>query len=120
MTEAKEYPLTLKPNGSVILPGEIIDLLTDGTLYVSVDAEPGLRIWTSQEFEEVIEKVKAMSKAQQIMLRPLFSTLVKCEISSNGSICIPKHLRDYAGFEKGKQAAVLITKDGKRHLRNPK
>ena len=116
MTETEKYPVTVKPSGWVTLPGEIIGQFSDGILYIGINAGSGLKIWNKQEHDETIERIKAMTREQQIMLRPLFRHMVKCEITRKGNICIPKRLREYAGFDGNDQEAELIVKDGKYTL----
>lgn len=93
------YRHTLDAKGRLFIPAKLREELGD-TFYVTISMECCLSAYSSESWDKLMEKVRAMSKVQQVKVRPLFSHAAKCELDSQGRILLPQALRDWAKIEK--------------------
>jgi len=93
------YQHTLDAKGRLFIPARLRDELGD-TFYVTLSMEKCLTAYSSESWNEFMEKIKAMPKVKQIKMRPLFSHAAKCELDAQGRILLPLPLREFAGLTK--------------------
>ena len=105
------YAVNVGKNGWVTLPREVVSHFSGGVLYISIDITRSIRLYTDQEFDDLINRVNDLPRENKRMLRPLLTYAAKCEITKKGSICIMRYLREYA-FNEGGRDVMLLVKDG--------
>lgn len=93
------YQHSLDAKGRIFIPARLRDELGE-VFYVTLSMEKCLSAYSSESWDRFMEKIKAMPKAKQIKMRPLFSHAAKCEMDAQGRILLPQALRDFAGLKK--------------------
>ncbi len=93
------YNHTLDAKGRLFIPAKLREELGD-VFYVTLSMEKCLSAYSSDSWNVFMDKIKAMPKAKQIKMRPLFSHAAKCELDAQGRILLPQALRDFAGLTK--------------------
>ena len=93
------YNHTLDAKGRLFIPARLRDELGD-VFYVTLSMEKCLSAYSSESWATFMEKIKAMPRAKQIKMRPLFSHAAKCELDAQGRILLPQALRNFAGLVK--------------------
>ena len=93
------YRHTIDPKGRLFMPAKLREELGD-VFYVTLSMEKCLSAYSSESWDRFMEKIKAMPRAKQIKMRPLFAHAAKCELDSQGRILLPQSLRAFADLEK--------------------
>jgi len=93
------YQHTIDPKGRLFIPARMREELGD-VLFITLSTERCLTAYSSDSWDVLMEKIKAMPKQRQIKMRPLFSHAAKCELDNQGRILLPQALRDFAGLTK--------------------
>lgn len=93
------YQHSLDAKGRLFIPAKLREELGE-TFFVTLSMEKCLSAYSSESWDKFMEKIKAMSKVNQIKMRPLFAHAAKCELDAQGRILLPQALRDFAGLKK--------------------
>ena len=93
------YNHVLDSKGRLFIPARLRDELGE-VFYITISMQKCLSAYSSESWDRFMEKIKAMPKAKQIKMRPLFSHAAKCEVDTQGRILLPQTLRDFAGLTK--------------------
>ena len=93
------YQHTIDAKGRLFIPSRLREELGD-VFHVTISMEKCLSAYSSESWDRFMEKIKAMPKAKQIKMRPLFSHAAKCELDGQGRILLTRELRDFAGLKK--------------------
>ena len=93
------YQHTIDAKGRLFIPARLREELGD-VFHVTISMEKCLSAYSSESWDRFMEKIKAMPKAKQIKMRPLFSHAAKCELDGQGRILLTRELRDFAGLKK--------------------
>ena len=93
------YQHTLDAKGRLFIPARLREELGE-TFYVTLSMEKCLTAYSSDRWDEFMQKIQEMPKVKQIKMRPLFSHAAKCELDTQGRILIPQALRQFAGLTK--------------------
>ena len=93
------YHHSLDTKGRLFIPARLREELGD-VFYVTLSMEKCLTAYSSESWEKLMEKIKAMPKVKQIKMRPLFAHAAKCDLDGQGRILLPQALRDFAGLTK--------------------
>lgn len=93
------YPHSIDAKGRLFIPARLREELGN-VFHVTLSMEKCLSAYSDESWDRFIEKIKAMPKAKQIKMRPLFSHASKCELDGQGRILLTQALRDFAGLEK--------------------
>jgi len=89
---------SIDAKGRLFIPARLREELGN-IFYVTLSTEKCLWAHSPESWERMMERIKAMTRTQQIKMRPLFSHATKCEPDGQGRILLPKPLRDRAGLE---------------------
>ena len=90
---------TIDAKGRLFIPARLREELGD-VFYVTLSMEKCLSAYSSESWDKFMEKIKAMPKAKQIKMRPLYSHASKCDLDGQGRILLTQYLRDFAGLNK--------------------
>jgi len=93
------YQHSIDAKGRLFIPARLREELGD-TFHVTLSMEKCLSVYSNESWEKFMDKIKAMPKAKQIKMRPLFSHATKCELDGQGRILLTQKLRDFAGLKK--------------------
>jgi len=93
------YQHSIDAKGRLFIPARLREELGD-IFFVTLSMEKCLSAYSSESWEMFKEKVKAMPKAKQNKMRPLFSHAAKCELDGQGRILLSQALRDFADLKK--------------------
>ena len=93
------YQHTIDAKGRLFIPARLREELGD-VFHVTLSMEKCLSAYSNESWEKFMEKIKAMPKAKQIKMRPLFSHAAKCELDAQGRILLSQALRDFASLKK--------------------
>lgn len=93
------YQHSLDAKGRIFIPAKMREELGD-VFVVTISMEKCLCAYSADSWTRVMDKIKGMSRANQIKMRPLFAHAAKCELDSQGRILLPQGLRDFAGLTK--------------------
>ena len=93
------YEHTIDAKGRIFIPSRLREELGD-VFHVTISSEKCLSAYSNESWERITEKTKAMPKAKQAKIRPLFSHAAKCELDGQGRILLTQKLRDFAGLDK--------------------
>ena len=93
------YQHSLDAKGRLFVPVKMREELGD-SFYVTISTEKCLTAYTESGWNDLEARVRALKKADQYKVRPLFAQAERCETDSQGRILIPQRLRDHAGFKK--------------------
>ena len=92
------YQHSIDAKGRLFIPARLREELGE-VFFVTLSMEKCLWAHSPDSWERMMEKIKGMTRAQQIKMRPLFSHATKCEPDGQGRILLSKALRDRAGLE---------------------
>ena len=92
------YQHTIDAKGRLFIPARLREELGE-VFYVTLSMEKCLWAHSPDSWERLMEKIRGMTRAEQIKMRPLFSHANKCEPDSQGRILLSKTLRDRVGLE---------------------
>ena len=92
------YQHSIDAKGRLFIPARLRDELGD-VFFVTLSMETCLSAYSNESWERFVEKIKAMPKAKQIRMRPLFSHAAKCELDGQGRILLRKTLRELVGLK---------------------
>jgi MraZ protein len=67
---------------------------------VTLSDEKCLSVYSSESWNEFIEKIKTLPRLSQKKMRPLYSNAAKCELDAQGRILLPLTLREKANLKK--------------------
>ncbi len=100
-----EYRYSVDPKGRIFVPAKLREETGD-TFIVSKAMDDCLNLYTPEQWKMFSEKLTSLSdiKARSVK-RFIFSTAQEVNVDSQGRICIPQNLREYAGLTK---EAVII------------
>ncbi len=93
------YQHSLDAKGRIFIPAKMREELGD-IFVVTISMEKCLCAYSASSWNRVMDKIKSMSRANQIKMRPIFAHAAKCELDSQGRILLPQGLRDFAGLTK--------------------
>ena len=93
------YQHSLDAKGRLFIPVRLREELGDA-FHVTLSMEKCLTAYSYESWEKFMDRIKAMPKAKQIKMRPLFSHAAKCEPDGQGRILLPQALREFAGLKK--------------------
>lgn len=94
-----EYEHTIDAKGRLFIPAKLREAL--GTVfYVTLSSEKCLSAYSSDNWDNITQRVNEMPISKQRKMRPLFAHAAKCELDSQGRINIPTKLRKFAELEK--------------------
>jgi len=94
-----EYNHSVEAKGRLFIPAKLKEDL--GTVfYVTIAPDQCLSAYSSESWDQFLEKFKAMPLTKKRMIRALFANAAKCELDAQGRILLPQKLRDYAGLSK--------------------
>ncbi|WP_333607289.1 division/cell wall cluster transcriptional repressor MraZ [Arsukibacterium sp.] len=101
------FTLNLDDKGRLALPARYRDsLLSDvqGQMICTIDLhDPCLLLYPLTEWEEIEEKLKALSSLnpqERRLQRLLLGNATDCDMDKSGRILLPAHLRQHAGLAK--------------------
>jgi MraZ protein len=103
-----EYQHSLDAKGRVILPAKYRDQLSGGA-YVTRGRGGCLSVYTSEEFQEVADRIREASKRGGRELdaaRSFFAGTAEVSPDKQGRIAIPQNLREYAGLDRDRDVIV--------------
>jgi len=95
--------------GRLFIPSRLRDDL-GSVFYVTLSTQACLWAFSTDAWERIEEKVKAMPLSKQIKMRPLFSHATKCERDGQGRILLTQVQRDHAALKK----SVTVVGAGER------
>ena len=93
------YQHSIDAKGRLFIPVRLREELGD-VFYVTLSMEKCLTAYSNESWERFKEKTRAMPKAKQKKMRPLFAKASKCELDGQGRILLSQTLRDFAGLKK--------------------
>ncbi len=93
------YRHAIDAKGRLFIPAKLKEELGD-TFYVTISTEKCLSAYSQESWDGLMEKIAALPRQKQKMVRPLFAHATKAETDSQGRILIPQALRDFAGLTK--------------------
>ena len=93
------YEHSLDAKGRLAIPAKMRDEL-GSTFFVTLSMDKCLSAYSSESWDSLMGKIKAMPKVKQNKMRPLFSHAAKCDLDAQGRILLPQNLRDFAGLTK--------------------
>jgi len=85
--------------GRLFIPSTLRKELGE-VFYVTISDENCLNAFSSNSWENFLEKNRARPISEQRRLRMLFSNAAKCELDSQGRFPLPQRLRDRIGLDK--------------------
>jgi len=99
-----EYKHSIDTKGRLSIPAKLREDL-GAVFYVTVAPNRCLAAYSSESWDQVLEKYKAMPLLDKKKMRPIFSNAAKCELDAQGRTLLPQNLREYA--ELSKEAAIV-------------
>ena len=94
-----EYMHSLDSKGRIFIPAKLRDELGE-VFFITISMDRCLCVYSRENWQELSDKVSAMSYIKQRKMRPLFAHAAKCELDSQGRALIPQNLREFAGLTK--------------------
>ena len=94
-----EYQHSLDSKGRIFIPAKLRDELGE-VFFITISMDRCLCVDSRENWQELSDKVSAMSYIKQRKMRPLFAHAAKCELDSQGRALIPQNLREFAGLTK--------------------
>ena len=102
------YPHSIDAKGRLFIPARLREELGDAfhvTLSAERDQETNIErkylvAYPNQSWNDMLEKIKGLSRVKQKKMRTLFAHAAWCELDSQGRILLPQVLRTYAGLQK--------------------
>lgn len=109
-----QYRHSLDEKGRLIMPVKYREPLADGLVMTRAIDDPCIYVYTRTQWPELEGKLRELPTISSDLARRaqrlIFSNASEEEISKQGRISIPAHLREYAGIEKD----VVIAGAGSR------
>jgi MraZ protein len=93
------YEHSLDAKRRLAIPAKLRDEL-GSTFYVTLSMDNCLSAYSIDSWNEFMVKIKAMPRAKQIKMRPLFAHAAKCELDGQGRILLPPKLRETVGLTR--------------------
>lgn len=93
------YQHTLDAKGRIFIPARLREELGD-TFHITLSLEKCLSAYSQEDWEDMMSKIRSMSKIKQMKMRPIFAHAAKVELDAQGRILIPQALRDQVGLKK--------------------
>ena len=94
-----EYMHSVDAKGRLFIPAKLREDL--GTVfYVTVASDGCLSAYSSDSWNQFLEKLKTLPLAKRKGMRWFFANAAKCELDAQGRILLPQKLRDYAALTK--------------------
>ena len=94
-----EYRHTLDNKGRIFIPAKLREELGD-VLYITISMDRCLWAYSSDNWQQLSDKVSSMPYVKQRKMRPLFAHAARCELDAQGRALIPENLREFAGLDK--------------------
>ena len=94
-----EYKHSLDSKGRIFIPARLREELGE-VFYITLSMDKCLNAYSSASWQELSDRVSAMSYVNQRKMRPLFAYAARCELDAQGRALIPGALREYAGLSK--------------------
>ena len=101
------YQHSLDTKGRLFIPAKMREELGD-SFYVTISTEDCLTAYTEEGWQDMIRRVRALPKLDQIQMRPLFGQAERCELDNQGRILLPLRLREHAGLTKNVTIVGLV------------
>jgi MraZ protein len=104
-----EFQHNIDKKGRVFIPAKLRDDL--GERFVvskSLDYTPSLFIYPILEWQRLVDKIneEPFVKARKLQ-RHLFAGATELQYDSQGRVCIPQNLRDFADLSEGEEAFII-------------
>jgi MraZ protein len=96
------YENSIDGKNRMIIPSKYRNQL-GGKCMLSRGFDACLYIYTMEDWEELVEKMKKLRQTDRDMrrfIREFFSNASECQLDSQGRILIPQNLKTYAGITK--------------------
>ena len=94
-----EYRHSLDNKGRIFIPAKLREELGD-VLYITISMDRCLCAYSSDNWQQLSDKVSSMPYVKQRKMRPLFAHAARCELDAQGRALIPENLREFAGLDK--------------------
>ncbi len=95
-----QYQHALDDKGRLTIPAAFRDALADGA-FISQGFDRNLMVMTSAYFQQVYERINAMSitdPAARLLRRLILSSAYQVEVDKAGRILVPQNLRQFLGM----------------------
>lgn len=95
-----QYQHALDEKGRLTIPAAFRDALADGA-FISQGFDRNLMVMTSTYFQQVYERINAMSitdPAARLLRRLILSSAYQVEVDKAGRILVPQNLRQFLGM----------------------
>lgn len=95
-----QYQHALDDKGRLTIPAAFRDALADGA-FISQGFDRNLMVMTSAYFQQVYERINAMSitdPAARLLRRLILSSAYQVEVDKAGRILVPQSLRQFLGL----------------------
>ncbi|GAB4493013.1 MAG: division/cell wall cluster transcriptional repressor MraZ [Anaerolineales bacterium] len=95
-----QYQHTLDDKGRLTIPAAFRDALAGGA-FISQGFDRNLMVMTSAYFQQVYERINAMSitdPAARLLRRLILSSAYQVEVDKAGRILVPQNLRQFLGM----------------------
>lgn len=95
-----QYQHALDDKGRLTIPAAFRDALADGA-FISQGFDRNLMVMTSTYFQQVYERINAMSitdPAARLLRRLILSSAYQVEVDKAGRILVPQNLRQFLGM----------------------
>lgn len=109
-----KYKHTVDPKGRLFVPSKLREELGE-VFYVTVAPDKCLSVYTSEGWQQIMDKYNALPISQARKMRFLFANAAKCETDKQGRFLIPAELRQYAGLD---QEVTFIGQGGRAEIWN--
>ena len=94
-----QYKHTLDAKGRLIVPSKLREELGE-VFYIAKAPDPCLSVYTAEEWQEVVERVKALPMTTGRTLRYFLANVWQCEADKQGRFLLPESYRKYAGIDQ--------------------
>ena len=94
-----EYQHSLDAKGRLFIPARLREEL-GSEFYVTLSQDKCLNAYNLESWQKFVDKVNAMSYANQRKIRSLFAFACKCELDAQGRVLLPQNLREKVGLVK--------------------
>ena len=94
-----QYVHNIDAKGRLFIPAKLREELGK-KFYVTIGQDHCLSVYSEESWNEVMERMRALSYSKVKALRVMFANAADCECDGQGRILIPAKLRQYAGLEK--------------------
>ena len=93
------YAHTIDDKGRLSIPPKLLKQLGD-VFYVTVSTEACLAVYSSESWEQILDKLAAVPLSKQRKLRPIFANAAVYDNDTKGRILLPQYLREKAKLTK--------------------